>query len=207
MGVDPSADAADGWVRLGRPPWWTPIVFFPPTLLALILSDIVVVSGISRHPVPFLARVGIACAVGVLVLGATAVISRLLSPPTMANLADRELKAGRRVASFADITQAKLRAGTTRRRRSIAVELKTDHGFRATVVLRAPSGRLRTDREAAVLREVVERSSIRMPTSPDDPRGAFARYNFPDNLTKEDTLALIEKPPDVGDPLPIASRT
>ena len=207
MGVHPIADADDGWVRLGRPPWWAAVVFVPPTLLVVLVADVTVVTGFSRHSLPFIARVGIACAVGVLVLGATVLVSRLRSPAAMANLARGELRAGRRTASFDAITQAQLRAGTTDRHRSIALVLKADHGFRAVVMLRAPGGRLRTEREAAVLREVVERSAIRMPSSPDDPRGAFARYNFPDNITKEDALALIEKPPDVGDPLPIPSRT
>lgn len=200
-------DDGDGWVRLGRTPWWAPIVFFPPVLPVLIVVDVAVASGISRPSLPFAARLGIGCGVAVVVVGVTLVVSRLLTRPAMANLAEGRLRSGRATAAFSDIVEAQLRVGTTRTRRSIALVLKSGHGFRATVMLRAPGGRLRTEREAAVLREVVERSSIRMPSSPDDPRGAFARYNFPDNVTKEQALALIERPPDVGEPLPTPSRT
>ena len=104
------------------------------------------------------------------------------------------------------MTDARLGVSTSRRRRIVFLHLRAPNGLHASVILRGPGGPVIDPRDAAVLASVVKQSSIRMPSSPDDPKGAFARYNFPDNVTKEGALALIAEPPDLGDPLPIPPR-
>lgn len=49
----------------------------------------------------------------------------------------------------------------------------------------------------------MRRSSIAVPQTPDDPRGRFARYNFPGSLSRADALAVVLTPPTINDPAPI----
>ncbi|MCJ1672227.1 MULTISPECIES: hypothetical protein [unclassified Rathayibacter] len=49
--------------------------------------------------------------------------------------------------------------------------------------------------------ELLRGSSIETPTSRDDPTGRFAAVNFPAHLTRDQAIALAERPltaPDVG---------
>ena len=57
---------------------------------------------------------------------------------------------------------------------------------------------------AALVQDLLRQSNVQMPVSPDDPKGRFARFNFPTNVTKEEALALVAHPPTPTDELPIA---
>jgi hypothetical protein len=50
---------------------------------------------------------------------------------------------------------------------------------------------------------MLRQSAIEMPASPDDPKGRFARFNFPTNITKDEALELVAHPPATADRLPI----
>lgn len=58
-------------------------------------------------------------------------------------------------------------------------------------------------RAREMLLELLPHTSIEMPTSHYDPKGKFAKYNFPSHITKDEAIALMQKPPKPGDPLPI----
>ena len=51
-------------------------------------------------------------------------------------------------------------------------------------------GRARPAAKAALLARIIEESVIELPASRDDPQGNFTRYNYPDNITKADALAM-----------------
>lgn len=197
----PPPVAGDGWVRLGRAPWWTPVFFVPPVLLVLVASDAAVVSGFG-HALPFVARIGVGVAVAAVVVGAVLLISRLRGRPTEVNLAEGRIRAGRQSAAFAEVTEAKLGVSTSRRRRIVFLHLRSPGGLHAGVMLRGPGGRVIDPRDAAVLGAVVERSGIRMPSSPDDPKGAFARYNFPGQRHQGGRARAHRAPAGPGGPAP-----
>lgn len=201
-----SCESAGQWVRLARAPWWTPVFYVSPILIVLVISDVTIVGGLWRHTLPFVARLAIGVAVAGAAVGIVIVVSWLRRRPVEVNLSQGLMRSGRRTTTFDELTEARLGVSTSRIRRIVALTLRTASGVRASVMLRGPGGRVISPRDAAVLTEVIERSNVRMPTSRDDPNGAFARYNFPDNVTKETALALIEHPPDLGDPLPVPPR-
>jgi hypothetical protein len=59
------------------------------------------------------------------------------------------------------------------------------------------------DRARELLLDFLPQTSIAMPESPYDPKGKFAKYNFPSHITKAEAITLMEDPPGPGDPLPI----
>jgi hypothetical protein len=56
---------------------------------------------------------------------------------------------------------------------------------------------------AAQVLDMLRQANIEMPVSPDDPKGRFARFNFPTNITKDEALEVMAHPPQPTDPLPI----
>jgi hypothetical protein len=54
-----------------------------------------------------------------------------------------------------------------------------------------------------LLAQVLAASSIQIPTDRYDPKGKFARYNFPENVTRDQAVQLVLAPPAPDDPLPI----
>jgi hypothetical protein len=51
--------------------------------------------------------------------------------------------------------------------------------------------------------EIVRRSNIAVPQTPNDPTGRFARYNFPASLNRDDALEVVLNPPTMDDPAPV----
>lgn len=43
-----------------------------------------------------------------------------------------------------------------------------------------------------------------MPFSADDPKGRFAKYNFPGHVDRDTAIDLVLHTPKVGDPLPVS---
>lgn len=62
-----------------------------------------------------------------------------------------------------------------------------------------------SERAIEILLTLLPHSSIVMPESHYDPKGKFAKYNFPSHITKDEAIALMENPPGPGDPLPVPS--
>lgn len=130
----------------------------------------------------------------------------LFYPRAYLNPATGSVRAGRRRARYADITSARLLVSASKRRRALNLLLRSERGLRAVVLLRDAHNGTLDHTTAALVCDMIRASNIAMPTSPDDPKGRFAKYNFPDNVKRDEALELVQHPPTFGEPLPIPPR-
>jgi hypothetical protein len=203
--TDPDEDlvVTDGWRRLTRVDWQLSFFLSVPLLVGLvILAPWRVADAFVDEP---LAELVLTTLLVVLTVGGTMIVLRRRHPDVWVDVSGRRVKVGRRLAHWDTFTTAELGVfevwpGAPR---TLILTLRTPDGLRAPLVVRR-RGRLGLSpwaRDAAVA--LVESSEVAMPRAKEDPTGRFARFNFPSNLTKEDALALIERPPQDGEPLPI----
>ncbi|BDZ47694.1 hypothetical protein [Naasia aerilata] len=195
-----------GWVRVGRYRWytgWVALSYFATILICTYAAQLTLFLG--RHlPLP------VAVVTCVLLLGAvfggTTLVQNLRYPQPWVNFDTGEFRSGRRTVPIAALTDATLTAVAPVRKKERAITLRfgAKGGPRAVFVLRDSRNRTIKKDTAVLLAELLRRSSIRMPESPHDPTGRFARYNFPGHLGKEDAVATVLDPPAWDDPLPVA---
>jgi hypothetical protein len=196
----------DGWVALEPSPWWTPVFgtnllaasVFPP-MFALQLGGLFDLSPIWWLPL----AVGFAAAA----LLASVVLTRMTYPRGYMHPATATLRTGRTRFGYADVTEARLIPTTSKKRRALLLVLHTKKRLRTTVLVRDAKQRTLDPEVAALVLDMLRQSNIELPTSPDDPSGRFARYNFPRNITKDEALELVAHPPLPADVLPISLST
>ena len=123
--------------------------------------------------------------------------------PVEVNLRSDEFRFGRTVLPFADVTRGLLGVSDTGRSR--VLELNFGHPGELMMVAPLISGDKRQldPSTRVLLGNALERTSIAMPADRYDPNGRCARYNFPENVTKEQTVDLVFNPPMPGEELPI----
>jgi hypothetical protein len=197
-----AADRA-GWVRLGVIDWKLAAAAGGSTPLLVSIMLPMNMAGPLLRDLP-----GWAWIIGLFAVGGLAVVigfavARLRVPQTFVNLGDGLIRARGKTAPFSDITTAELVAGVSKTRRSLVLVLKTTTGIRAPVLVRGWNEKALSPELAALAGEVIRRSNIAMPVSKDDPKGRFARFNFPLNVSKDEAAALVADPPRFGDPIPI----
>jgi hypothetical protein len=192
----------DGWAPLDPSPWWMPVyasnlglVFGLAPVIAFQLGSI-----FDLPPVWWILSV-IGTAVASMAL--SVLLSRLYYPRAYLNPTTSTLRSGRKRAGYADITEARLVPSTSTKRRSLQLVLRTPHNVRITVLVRDARQNTLEPEVAALVQDMLLQSNIEMPASPDDPKGRFARFNFPTNVTKDEAVQLVAHPPAPTDPLPI----
>jgi hypothetical protein len=192
----------DGWVELGRTRWWVPLVGSSP-LVAVLPVYTLNLPAIFWPDLPVgwtvIITVGFATATFGVLIG----ILRLVNPHAFVNVAASLVRAGRKQARFSEVTSAQLFPGTAKRHRSLLLVLRAENKLRASILLRDAQQRTLAPEITALTLELVRQSNIAMPVSPDDPKGRFARFNFPHNVTKEEAAELVAHPPTPADTLPI----
>jgi hypothetical protein len=192
----------DEWVAVGFAPWWQPVIgmgqgwflyYYTPflALQVMVMFDV---------PLGWAVMITVWLAAGCVALGLG--LKRWIYPPAFVNPATTTLRAGRKRAQYAEISGAKVLVSASKKRRSVTLVLLSEQKLRAAVVLRDARQNMIDLAEVALVQDLVRQSSIAMPVSPDDPKGRFARYNFPGYLTKEDALEIVAHPPAAADPLP-----
>ncbi|TAL42794.1 MAG: hypothetical protein EPN91_07585 [Salinibacterium sp.] len=119
------------------------------------------------------------------------------------NLDSGRIRYGRKSIAFAEITVASLQVAELGQR---SLSLKFGNGERFNLVMPLRDGeRIVAIAEARkLLAQVLAASSIQIPTDKYDPKGKFARFNFPTNVTREQAIQLVLAPPAPGEPLPIS---
>jgi hypothetical protein len=192
----------DEWVAVGFAPWWQPVIgidqgwflyYYTPflALQVMVMFDV---------PLGWAVMITVLLAAGSVALGLG--LKRWIYPPAFVNPATTTLRAGRKRARYAEITGAKVLVSASKKRRSVTLVMLTEHKLRAAVVLRDARQNVIDPAEAALVQDLVRQSNIALPVSPDDPKGRFARYNFPGYLSLEDALEIVAHPPAPADPLP-----
>jgi len=192
-----------GWVALDPTPWWMPIL--GTNLLATTLFPAVLAFQLATvFDLPPVWWIPVMLGTGVFTLAATVVAAQILYPRGYLNPETSTVRAGRAQIPYAEITEARLLPSASKKRRALLLVLRTEKKRRATVLLRDAKQQTLEPEVAALVQDLLRQSNIQMPVSPDDPKGRFARFNFPTNVTKEEALALVAHPPTPTDELPIA---
>lgn len=143
--------------------------------------------------------------VSIMVMAAlVVVVYTVVNPIAHANFTTRQLRIRGRLLRFEEIDTAMIViAQPTAKHRSIAIRFGKDRGRKTAVTLRVDAELVLSEEERDRIIALLELTSIRMPRSPYDPTGKFARYNFPENLDREAAIDLVRDPPAPMGPLPV----
>lgn len=197
-----------GWVRVAQLSvrrrlalsGWTvgPVIYF---VVFVIPVNFVFGAAFGRGGVA-----GVILALLALVLvGAFVVVAHAVRHPAPCiNLQTNELRVGQRTVPFAELDTAVLLATGLRAAPNLVLRVGSGKTMLMSVYLRNRHALLLDDRDREVLAEVLRRTSIAMPVSRDDPKGRFARYNFPGHLDRDTAIEMVTDTPRLGDQLPIS---
>ena len=206
-GGDPAAPPY--WQRIGerRRPSRIALTYFLPILAAVVVGQVagrIAVRGVGDPDWP-----GLAAAGGTMlawVVAGWAVVALVLHRayrPAAVDLRRGLLRAGRRTVPLTTVTWAKVVVRDESSRSPAALlTFGAEGGPRVAVLVRDADGTVLPDDQRAVVASALSRTSITVPRSSADPTGRFARYNFPGRVTKEDAIALVERPTERDDLLP-----
>jgi hypothetical protein len=151
---------------------------------------------------------GASFVLGYVIAGAVAVLFftfRALPDPSPAvDLSTDQLRVGRTIVELAAIDSAVLLPSELEHSSTLVLRLKSAGKTVTLVPLLRRNKVVLTEAESALWAEVLARTRVAMPTSADDPKGRFARYNFPGHVDKDTAIDLLLNPPRSGDPLPIS---
>ncbi|MDO7881424.1 hypothetical protein [Antiquaquibacter soli] len=144
--------------------------------------------------------------VGLLLLPVVALVAGLIKASNRTGGVEiapesRRLRRGRRKVEASDVYAARLLIDVDN---YSALDLQLDAprlAFR--IQLHDGHSIVLDDRARELLLDLLPHTSIAMPESQYDPKGKFAKYNFPSHITKAEAITLMEEPPGPGDPLPI----
>ncbi|BDI22384.1 hypothetical protein [Herbiconiux sp. L3-i23] len=205
MPADTDVATDQGWERLGRYRWSTGWAGLS-TMASVFATMLPIQLGV-RFGWDVGGILGAVAAVIVLFGGTFGVVTLVLMrrhPQPWVNRASQQVRFGDRVFAFADFDWAKLRVdGLNRGRRTVVLVAGAGSGPNLVFTLRDVRDKTIPAPVATLLAEVVRGSSIAMPTTSNDPTGRFGHVNFPENVSREEALALIENPPRAEDRLPI----
>jgi hypothetical protein len=193
---------SDEWVELGRTRWWMPLIGYSPIMLLLPVYTLNL-SGIFWPDLPLGWSIAVMLAMAGGSFGIIVAISRLINPRAFVKPAASMVRAGRKQAGYSEITSAQLFPGVSKGHPSLLLLLRAENKLRTPILLRDRKQRVLEPKIAALVLDLVRQSNIAMPVSPDDPRGRFARFNFPNNITKDEAVELVAHPPESVDKLPI----
>jgi hypothetical protein len=205
----PSAEnLPSGWVPLKRNHGMTEFI----TTGSWLVGWIVIIGNSTNvlfPELPIPAKIGLwlaAVAVGVL---AVALWYRFRPAPKV-NFDTSEFRAGLRSVPMNEIRWARIMEIETKKSRSITLQFGTGTLLDATdfvrralasYVVRTGHGQTPSRDSARLMAEVLRRSSVELPESPDDPAGKFTSFNFPGTLTRAQAVDIVLHPPALGDPL------
>lgn len=153
-------------------------------------------------PLWALLLIGLACGFGGLAL--FAVVYALLRPALMVDFSRKQLRLGRKVFDFASVNTATLLVTvSSKKERHLSLKFGVEHGPTMSVPLFAGTAPSLSAESRERLLTVLRESDIHMPVDKYDPTGKFARFNYPENLTKEAAIGVVLAPPDPDERLPV----
>jgi len=152
----------------------------------------------------FLISLSFALVILAAIFGLVTVVRNRIYPQPWVNLDTDELRAGRHTVALSRVDRASIPVEPATKNGVLVLRLVAAPEARVEIILRDRRGATLDQTSTAVLAEAVRRTSVAMPTASYDPTGRFARYNFPGRISREDAVALVERPPGPGAPLPAA---
>ena len=196
-----------GWVPLGRYRWLSTLVMLAGLPSALVvwwlgwsaLQFGVLVTDGAATPV----RILIGFAALVLVVAVVVLLQSRHAPRPFANFDCSELRLGKRTIPMSEITWAQLFLWERKRSRSVRLMFGTASKLQVGFLLVGSRGSTLDAGTARLVAEVLRRSEVAMPVDQYDPKGRFAKTNFPTHLTREEAVDVVLTPPVHGTELPI----
>jgi hypothetical protein len=210
--VEPDEALPTGWVTLVRNHWMTE---FAASGFSIIIWVVLAtnVTGLFTDGLSFAGELLVWA--GVLVAGLlVALLWFRFRPVPRVNLDTNEVRIGTRQFSMSEIRWALLLVKETKNSRSITLQfgpgtlrIGAEQGspWRPSYVVRTAFGQTPPAERARLVAEVLRRSNIVLPETPDDPTGKFTWFNFPGSITREQAIDVVLHPPAFDDPLPIPS--
>ena len=188
-----------GWQRvvdvsLGQSFKFGLIYVLPAGFLGLFAARVVV--DVFAADAPPWAQIVLVVGVAASILSVAALVVARVRRALYVNFSERLIRIRRTVVRFEEINVAAIEgAGAGNAGNAYVLRFGVDKGVSARVPLqRGPKGM--SDESRQRLLTVLRASNIGMPSDSYDPHGKFARYNFPENVTKEQVLDIVENHPE-----------
>jgi hypothetical protein len=197
----------NGWVRFGALTFWQRLSVSGSAVIPILFIPVTLAGQLALRPARDAGGFwGIAAAVaGAVVLSFLIVwIHSLLHPVPWVNLGTNELRSGKVSVPLGSIDSAFLGVSTAKGPANLFLQLREGKRTWATIYLRKRHTVLLSEHDRELFAEVLRRTSITMPYSADDPKGKFAKYNFPGHVDRDTAIDLVVHTPKVGDPLPVS---
>ncbi|MFD3444551.1 hypothetical protein ACFDTO_08130 [Microbacteriaceae bacterium 4G12] len=196
-----------GWVPLGRYRWLSTLVMLAglPSALVVwwagwsVLQFSVLVTDGAAVPV----RILVGLAALVLVVAVIVLLQSRHAPRPFANFDRSELRLGKRTVPMSEIVWAQLYVWERKRSRSVRLMFGTASKLQVGFVLVGSRGPALDEDTVRLVAEVLRRSEVAMPVDQYDPKGRFAKTNFPTHLTRDEAVEVVRTPPVLGTDLPI----
>lgn len=201
------ADASEGWVSFGVLPLRQRLsLYLWVAIPGVSLVAIIGVEFVLQLAFNFFGFFGflLAVLVAIPLSGIMIVLYLAFHHAPQVNFEEKAMRVGHKTLALSDVDTAVLMILDKRGRRFMALNFGKTKGPHALVYLLGADGQALTEDDREILVRLLEQTSIAMPTSPDDPTGRFARYNFPGHLDREAAIEVVRKPPAVGDQLPVS---
>ncbi len=107
-----------------------------------------------------------------------------------------------RTLAFSDVDLAELDPVTNNEPDMLSLRFGRRRGRKTSLLVREGREAAITGERRAALLALIAGSSITRPSSPHDPEGTFARFNFPGTLDEAGAASVVVDPPQVGEPGP-----
>jgi hypothetical protein len=196
-----------GWVRFGALTFRQRLSVSGSALIPILFVPLMLGGPLALRPAMQSGGLwGIAAAVvGLIVVSVLILwVHAVLHPVPWVNLSTNELRSGKKSVPLASIDSAVLAVSTAKGPATLVLQIREGKKTWASVYLRKRHTALLSDRDRELFAEVLRRTTIAMPYSADDPKGRFAKYNFPGHVDKDTAIDLVLHTPKVGDPLPVS---
>ncbi|WP_165069332.1 hypothetical protein [Marisediminicola senii] len=233
--IDGAADGADaphGWFTFEEHLWHRVWVGLGRLVAGLYLLQGLLFAAYFMRAVgvPLITGIGVIVGLIIAVPVLTMFVVNARWPMLEVNLDTSELRANDTVIPLARVNRAVVKAQPSRTQFTYQLRLSAVAGsgagsgragsgragsgragsgaagtVRAQVTLRDRHG-VGLDRDAAhILAEALRRTTIELPVAPEDPKGRFARANFPTHITRDQAVSLTVDPPSTYQDLPIVT--
>jgi hypothetical protein len=199
----PDASLPSGWVRIGERGWWSSWAGYSTVFVVTMIVYLGAQAGrFFGGLVPWPSNILVGAVVVAALLGVGTAVRNAVFPQPWVNLDTAQLRAGaRRTVALADLDRATVPVDPAMKSDVLVLRLAAKEA-RVEIILRDRRGPRLDGTSTRVLAEALRRTSVAMPTSSADPTGRFGRYNFPGHIGLDDAIALVERPPGPGAPLP-----
>lgn len=141
--------------------------------------------------------------IALLVVAVIVVVRRM--PNVWVDVGAQRVRCGSRVASWTDVTAARLSAASffAGGTRSLVLTLEGRDKLRVPLLLRRRGRLAMTPEQRSAVLALIEGAHITLPRAPEDPKGRFSRMLYPAHLDGAQAREMVARPPRSDEQLPV----